>query len=705
MLYASRRSRFSRKKSILYAVLLAVLGLFLNAKCTFTLFLEFDIVLGLSAAWLALFFMRGWWSVFVSIPAAIATVPLYGQPVAALLFVMEVFVVTWIYRNLMADDAVERGHVVFLVILYALFAIGPLYFFGHHYLLGISFDISHLLAYKAMVNSTLCVLLAYFVYVVYKLRSAGRNEYKESGISVSGLIFLSSYGLITFVTLISAIVFFRFYRAQALEMYYDGMSIQANSIWHQYSYINKKPSNAADIQDSLQEGMFFQILENGKQVMTSSAELFNILDTQYSTPQLANEHVQKFTNLQLFLPDLITVKLNRLSNSYYVLSTDFNSDQLEGNTVIKLAQINSLAIGNELEDVSTSMFRFIAFSLTIASLYSFAISSRAEKEINILFSATQPSSSNDLVDEVSTDSLSDVTSIDAILKYSPIREIARGVDIINRSFAELRKSRDSIRVLNAIAQKQLSSAGTIQQSFLVKSPPVLDSIDLSLFMKPAYNAGGDWYDTFSVGNKLFLVIADVCDKGVPAALFMSVFRSLIRYDAVSRDTWDLSDVEIREQMVDVITHVNEYMSKNHGESVMFATVLFIALDQNSGNLSYISAGHESPLIFTPSLECIQLDTTGPAVGIFPNSVYVANSLNIPRGSHFIGFTDGVIDARNQSDESFGVDYLIRLCFRLLSESPDMKSEELMETITSELLAHIGDASQFDDITLATFFYH
>ena len=100
MLYASRRSRFSRKKSILYAVLLAVLGLFLNAKCTFTLFLEFDIVLGLSAAWLALFFMRGWWSVFVSIPAAIATVPLYGQPVAALLFVMEVFVVTLIYRNL-----------------------------------------------------------------------------------------------------------------------------------------------------------------------------------------------------------------------------------------------------------------------------------------------------------------------------------------------------------------------------------------------------------------------------------------------------------------------------------------------------------------------------------------------------------------------------------------------------------------------------
>ena len=147
MLYASRRSRFSRKKSILYAVLLAVLGLFLNAKCTFTLFLEFDIVLGLSAAWLALFFMRGWWSVFVSIPAAIATVPLYGQPVAALLFVMEVFVVTWIYRNLMADDAVERGHVVFLVILYALFAIGPLYFFRHHYLLGVSFVISHLLAY------------------------------------------------------------------------------------------------------------------------------------------------------------------------------------------------------------------------------------------------------------------------------------------------------------------------------------------------------------------------------------------------------------------------------------------------------------------------------------------------------------------------------------------------------------------------------
>jgi len=121
-------------------------------------------------------------------------------------------------------------------------------------------------------------------------------------------------------------------------------------------------------------------------------------------------------------------------------------------------------------------------------------------------------------------------------------------------------------------------------------------------------------------------------------------------------------------------------------------------------MTYISAGHESPLIFTPDRECIQLDTTGPAVGIFQNSLYVAKSLFLQRGTTFVGFTDGVIDARNEADESFTTERLIDLCDHLLAASPDITSSEIMDRIKAELMSHIGTASQFDDITLASFVY-
>ena len=95
-MYASRHSKFSKKKSIGIATFLCALGFIINAKFQIPLFLNFYLLLGLSTAWLGLFFLRGWWSVVISIPAACASIPLFGHPVAAFLFVMQVFVVTWV---------------------------------------------------------------------------------------------------------------------------------------------------------------------------------------------------------------------------------------------------------------------------------------------------------------------------------------------------------------------------------------------------------------------------------------------------------------------------------------------------------------------------------------------------------------------------------------------------------------------------------
>ena len=702
-MYASRHSKLSKTKSIVVAIILGALGFIINARFQIPLFLGFYIVLGLSTAWLGLFFLRGWWSVVISIPAACASIPLFGHPVAAFLFVMQVFVVTWIYRNKMVDDAIENGHVLFLVILYALFILGPLYFLGLHFLLGIPYETCRLVAYKSILNSTLCALIAYFIYVVSKLVLGGRDQYRPGGISVSGVIFLSSYGLITIVMVFMTMTFFGFYKAEAIESYYASLLSQSHSVWLQYRNSLRTEIELSDIHPLLDDQVFVKVQVNGSDVFSSNPTMFRVLDSGYTAPKRANLHFADYPKLRLLYPSAAKVNLNKEANSFYSFTTEFESSADHPSGVVYLVQDSDAAVFDDVKEFADVVFRFLAFGLSGASFYSFFISNRAAKEINTLFYASKSIN----IDASGNASSSDVNTSETskpFLRYSPIREISRGVDLINRSFAEIRDSRDSIRRLNAIAQKQLTNAGTIQQSFLVKSSPKLDSVDLSLFMKPAYNAGGDWYDAFSVGEKLFLVIADVCDKGVPAALFMSVFRSLIRYDAISRKTWDLDESGVNKQMVNVITHVNDYMSINHGDDVMFATVFFVVFDQSTGVMHYISAGHESPLIIDPSLECLQLDTTGPAVGIFKDSTYVANSIVLAKGSHFVAFTDGVIDARNDAEESFGTDYLIQLCKRLLSATPDMSSQQLMSNIKGELLSHIGDASQFDDITLATFLY-
>ena len=701
-MYASRRSRFSTKNSILLATILGALGFILNTSFPIIFILHYHILIGLSVAWFALFVMRGWWPVVVSIPAAFATISLYGQPYSALLYIIGVAIITWIYRNKMLDDAVERGHVVFVVIIFALFGLGPLSFLVHHFLLGLSFASARLVAYKSILNTNLSVLFAYFVYVVFKLVSGGRSEYKSNSISVTGLVFLSSYGIITFVVLAISIFTHRILQSEIIDMYHGGLQVQSMSIWKQFEDSTQSPADIRSIRETLAPEVDFQIVVDNQNVFSSNESLFDRLDSDYKVSPNRFQAGDRYAGFNLIVPAQVDLLRHKMADSYYRSSSEF---QVPGQNIVakvSIVQNAEIAVLDDVRLVAADLFKFLSIVLSAAAFYSLWLSSRAGKEINTLFSVSHSylSDAGDLEENNDSDSVPSRS----VFRYSPIREISKGVDIINRSFTEIRDSRDSIRKLNAIAQKQLTNAGTIQQSFLVKDSPTMESIDLSLFMKPAYNAGGDWYDAFAVGDKLFLVIADVCDKGVPAALFMSVFRSLIRYDTVSRPRWNLSDEDVAKQMVNVITHVNDYMSTNHGGDVYFATVLFVVLDQKTGLLTYISAGHESPLIFLPSHECIQLETTGPAVGIFKNTLYLAKSLLLPKGSAFVGFTDGVIDARNELDQSFTNDRLIALCQHLLVDRSDISSHDFMDSIKQELMSHIGKAAQFDDITLAVLNY-
>ena len=219
--------------------------------------------------------------------------------------------------------------------------------------------------------------------------------------------------------------------------------------------------------------------------------------------------------------------------------------------------------------------------------------------------------------------------------------------------------------------------------------------DVSLFMRPALNAGGDWYDAFDLDNKTFVIVADVCDKGVGAALFMSVFRSLIRYSA---ENW-CADPSETEPLDEVISSVNNYMSTEHEEMTMFATVFIGCISHPAKRLDYVLAGHEEPVFINPDGTQQPLEFSGPAIGLFPQAEYNMKSLYFSEGSILVGYSDGVVDARDPQGNSYGHQRLLDLVRKL--QKQQISSEYLRDQIVLDLDTHMNNAEQFDDITIAT----
>ena len=215
-------------------------------------------------------------------------------------------------------------------------------------------------------------------------------------------------------------------------------------------------------------------------------------------------------------------------------------------------------------------------------------------------------------------------------------------------------------------------------------------------MRPAYNAGGDWYDIFEVNSKTYLVVADVCDKGVGAALFMSVFRSLIRYSAESLCA---QNPETNEPLDEVIESVNNYMSTKHADTTMFATVFLACINRDLQQLDYILAGHEHPILLSSKGESTEFEFSGPAIGLFPDATYSIGSIKYDHGSILVGYSDGVVDARNTNNVSYGHERLMELILDLKKNDPDLKAKTITDTLIKELDEHIGEAEQFDDITV------
>ena len=294
-------------------------------------------------------------------------------------------------------------------------------------------------------------------------------------------------------------------------------------------------------------------------------------------------------------------------------------------------------------------------------------------------------------------------------------QITEAISYRKEAEHQLRETLHRLESYSRALNEELDKGREIQKNFLPASLIELPGWQFAAYFKPARQVAGDYYDVFRLsGNRVGLVVADVCDKGVGAALFMALFRSLIRIfsgqfevnggscpgsslpleiapDPVSDAAIDRPDLEVLQAVV----HTNRYIASNHGDLGMFATLIFGVLDPVSGHLSYINAGHDPIYVLRPGGGIrAQLEATGPAVGIEGNSTFAVRHATIRPGETFFSYTDGIPEATSREGEFFGKKRLMGLL-----EGPLASASGLVAAIAGQVSDHTGEAEQFDDITM------
>jgi len=250
----------------------------------------------------------------------------------------------------------------------------------------------------------------------------------------------------------------------------------------------------------------------------------------------------------------------------------------------------------------------------------------------------------------------------------------------------------------AITQKQIDTAKSIQRDFLLSELPVSPAYDVAAFSRPALDIGADWYDMVDVGDYAVLLVADVCDKGVPSALYMSVFRSLIRSKLLEHRSELEAPASATDAIRAAIEQTNNYMAANQNASMMFATVFIAAVNKVTGAVDYLCAGHEAPVLMRAG-EVQMLDrVSGPAIGLFDGASYVSSSLQLQQGDTLVIYSDGLVDARDPANEGWGHERLLGL---LANVKPD-SSAKLLNTIVSVVDEYMDGSDQFDDLTVMVF---
>jgi phosphoserine phosphatase RsbU/P len=241
-------------------------------------------------------------------------------------------------------------------------------------------------------------------------------------------------------------------------------------------------------------------------------------------------------------------------------------------------------------------------------------------------------------------------------------------------------------------ERDLRVGREIQLGFLPQTLPDVEGWDIAAWFQPAREVSGDFYDAYDVINGRFLAfaIADVCDKGIGAALFMALIRSLLRQAAVAEPCGAESSAGLVPRAVHT---TNDYLTANHLHQAYFATLFFGVVDPLRGDLVYINCGHNPPVIQRADGRQQFLEPTGPALGIMPDAYFQLGRATLDPGDLLFLYTDGVPEARNRDGEFFGDE---RTSAVLVEGGT---AEEVVDRFATAIRTHSGTADQFDDVTM------
>ncbi len=269
-------------------------------------------------------------------------------------------------------------------------------------------------------------------------------------------------------------------------------------------------------------------------------------------------------------------------------------------------------------------------------------------------------------------------------------------DAETRAFLDLMARHAAIAIENARLyqlalektrmEHELQLARELQASLIPRETPRLPGWDFAALWQPAQIVSGDFYDFFPInlGPLQGMMIADVSGKGLPAALFMAMARSTIRASLTTTCC-----------CADCIAHANRVLCADTANG-MFVTLCYAQLDPFTGELIYVNAGHNPPLLYRQAEDQFaELTRTGSALGLDERYLFDQRTVRLDPGDWIVFYTDGVTEAINSREQEFGKERVRQVVF----DKRRAPAPELVKALNCALRDFSGAAPQFDDITL------
>ena len=265
-----------------------------------------------------------------------------------------------------------------------------------------------------------------------------------------------------------------------------------------------------------------------------------------------------------------------------------------------------------------------------------------------------------------------------------IRELRNTNEELRRAYADLQEAQAEL-VVKERMEHELALAAAAQQSLLPGALPDLPPYKFAAYQRPARQVGGDFYDVIALDEEhVGILLADVADKGVHAALIMAAARTLFRTEARRSLSPAYVALAVHEGLLDL-----------ERTQETFLTAFYGVLHRSSGLLTYIRAAQEKPLLLRPGQAAATLKGGNRFLGMLPDLELTEYQIKLQKDDRLVLFSDGVPDAINRHDEAYGYERLVATS----GDNQSLPAAELVDVIVTNIDKWTGLAEAFDDLTL------